>query len=75
MRVAVSPAVEGETLQAGQTVRLNEALTVVEAGDFERIGEVCGLREVLSDRPPSSPAARWSSGTPTRSGWCGSPRR
>ena len=34
---------------AGQTVRLNEALTVVEAGDFERIGEVCALREVLSE--------------------------
>ncbi len=49
MRVAVSPAVEGETLQAGQTVRLNEALTVVEAGDYERTGEVCGLREVLSE--------------------------
>ena len=49
MRVAVSPAVEAETLQSGQTVRLNEALTVVEAGDFERTGEVCGLREVLSE--------------------------
>ncbi|WP_300015479.1 proteasome ATPase [Pseudonocardia sp.] len=51
MRVAVSPAVSTEELQAGQTVRLNEALTVVEAGDFERIGEVCALREVLS--PPT----------------------
>ena len=30
-------------------MRLNEALTVVEAGDFERTGEVCGLREVLSE--------------------------
>ena len=49
MRVAVSPAVEAEALRSGQSVRLNEALTVVEAGDFERIGEVCGLREVLSD--------------------------
>jgi proteasome-associated ATPase len=49
MRVAVSPAVEAETLQSGQTVRLNEALTVVEAGDYERTGEVCGLREVLSE--------------------------
>jgi proteasome-associated ATPase len=49
MRVAVSPAVETETLQSGQTVRLNEALTVVEALDFERIGEVCGLREVLAE--------------------------
>jgi len=48
MRVAVSPAVLIGELRAGQTVRLNEALTVVEAGDFERIGEVCALREVLS---------------------------
>jgi proteasome-associated ATPase len=51
MRVAVSPAVEAEDLRSGQTVRLNEALTVVEAGDYERTGEVCGLREVLS--PPT----------------------
>ncbi len=49
MRVAVSPAVEGKQLARGQTVRLNEALTVVEAGTFERIGEVCALREVLLD--------------------------
>jgi proteasome-associated ATPase len=47
MRVAVSPAVEGESLRVGQSVRLNEALTVVEGGSFERIGEVCALREVL----------------------------
>jgi proteasome-associated ATPase len=55
MRVAVSPAVTTEELRAGQTVRLNEALTVVEAGDYERIGEVCGLREVLS--PPTAELA------------------
>jgi proteasome-associated ATPase len=47
MRVAVSPAVEGEELQLGQTVRLNEALTVVQGGNFERIGEVVTLRELL----------------------------
>ncbi|WP_028935864.1 proteasome ATPase [Pseudonocardia spinosispora] len=47
MRVAVSPAVEAAEIGPGQTVRLNEALTVVEAGDFERTGEVCALREVL----------------------------
>jgi proteasome-associated ATPase len=58
MRVAVSPAVESEGLQSGQTVRLNEALTVVEAGDFERIGEVCGLREVLSDPTADGLAGR-----------------
>lgn len=48
MRVAVSPAVDTGELRSGQTVRLNEALTVVEANDYERIGEVCALREVLS---------------------------
>ncbi|HET9258010.1 MAG TPA: proteasome ATPase [Pseudonocardiaceae bacterium] len=47
MRVAVSPAVEVPMLRRGQSVRLNEALTVVEAGTFESTGEVCALREVL----------------------------
>jgi len=47
MRVAVSPAVEIPLLRRGQSVRLNEALTVVEAGSFESTGEVCMLREVL----------------------------
>ena len=47
MRVAVSPAVEIPLLRKGQSVRLNEALTVVEAGTFESTGEVCTLREVL----------------------------
>ncbi len=55
MRVAVSPAVEGETLAVGQSVRLNEALTVVEGGTFERIGEVCTLREVLSPLTDDGP--------------------
>ncbi len=49
MRVAVSPAVDTAMLRSGQTVRLNEALTVVEGGDFERVGEVCALREVLAE--------------------------
>ncbi|TNC25431.1 proteasome ATPase [Amycolatopsis alkalitolerans] len=48
MRVSVSPAVEIDSLQRGQALRLNEALTVVEGGDFERTGEVCALREVLA---------------------------
>ncbi len=58
MRVAVSPAVDASTLQSGQTVRLNEALTVVEAGDFERVGEVCALREVLSEPTADGLAGR-----------------
>jgi proteasome-associated ATPase len=55
MRVAVSPAVESDTLAVGQSVRLNEALTVVEGGTFERIGEVCTLREVLSPLTDDGP--------------------
>ncbi|MEJ3657818.1 proteasome ATPase [Actinomycetes bacterium KLBMP 9759] len=58
MRVAVSPAVEIAELNSGQTVRLNEALTVVEAGDYERVGEVCALREVLSDPTADGLAGR-----------------
>ncbi len=80
MRVAVSPAVESSTLARGQTVRLNEAMTVVEAGTFERTGEVCALREVLLDAPDADgsgarPPARSWSGTPTRSAWSGWPTR
>ncbi|MGH3566762.1 MAG: proteasome ATPase, partial [Pseudonocardia sp.] len=58
MRVAVSPAVSTEDLRNGQTIRLNEALTVVEAGEFERIGEVCSLREVLADPTADGLAGR-----------------
>jgi proteasome-associated ATPase len=47
MRLAVSPTVEVEQLKRGQQLRLNEALTVVEAAQFDVIGEVCSLREVL----------------------------
>ena len=49
MRVAVSPNLELDTFRPGQTVRLNEALTVVEIGGFERVGEITTLREVLDD--------------------------
>jgi proteasome-associated ATPase len=49
MRLTCSPNVDADELKPGQTVRLNEALTVVEAGSFERIGEICALREVLDD--------------------------
>ncbi|MFD7657071.1 proteasome ATPase [Actinosynnema sp. NPDC059797] len=54
MRVSVSPAVDTSSLVLGQSVRLNEALTVVEGGGFERTGEVCTLREVLESEPEGS---------------------
>ncbi|MFC4852516.1 proteasome ATPase [Actinophytocola glycyrrhizae] len=55
MRVACSPAVEVGDLRRGQSVRLNEALTIVEAGSFERIGEVSTLRELLAEVDDSPP--------------------
>jgi len=49
MRLTCSPNIEVKELNKGQTVRLNEALTVVEASNFESVGEISTLREVLSD--------------------------
>ncbi len=49
MRVSVSPAVELDTLRAGQEVVLNEALNVVVAQGYETVGEVVMLKELLED--------------------------
>jgi len=49
MRLTCSPNIDTKELKQGQTVRLNEALTVVEAGYFESVGEICTLREILFD--------------------------
>src|SRR6478609_1497065 len=49
MRLTCSPNIEVSELKQGQTVRLNEALTVVEAGNFESVGEISTLREILAD--------------------------
>src|SRR5882757_3620246 len=49
MRLTCSPNIEVKELKQGQTVRLNEALTLVEAGTFESVGEISTLRELLSD--------------------------
>ena len=49
MRLTCSPNIDVKTLRKGQTVRLNEALTVVEAGAFEAVGEISTLRELLAD--------------------------
>ncbi|MFB7874736.1 MULTISPECIES: proteasome ATPase [unclassified Nocardia] len=49
MRLTCSPNIDVATLEYGQTVRLNEALTVVEAGNFDAIGEIGTLREILDD--------------------------
>ncbi len=49
MRLTCSPNIDVKVLKKGQTVRLNEALTVVEAGTFESVGEISTLREILAD--------------------------
>ncbi|TDE09510.1 proteasome ATPase [Jiangella asiatica] len=49
LRVAVSPEVELDELRPGQEVMLNEALNVVRALEYERVGEVVMLKELLAD--------------------------
>src|SRR6476620_6704322 len=47
--VAVSPGVELDDLVRGQEVMLNEAMNVVAALEFESVGEVVMLKEILAD--------------------------
>ncbi|MFF7989484.1 proteasome ATPase [Kitasatospora xanthocidica] len=49
LRVNVSPNVALDELRRGQEVMLNEALNIVDAMAFERIGEIVTLKEVLED--------------------------
>lgn len=49
LRVNVSPNLDLDELQRGQEVMLNEALNVVDAMEFERIGDVVMLKELLED--------------------------
>ena len=49
LRVNVSPTVDRDSLRKGQEVILNEAMNVVMALDFEQIGEVVMLKEILAD--------------------------
>ncbi|GAA1901492.1 proteasome ATPase [Lapillicoccus jejuensis] len=49
MRVAVSPSVDPSLLSQGREVMLNEALNVVAACGFERVGEVVMVKELLDD--------------------------
>ncbi|GAA2387357.1 MULTISPECIES: proteasome ATPase [Gordonia] len=49
MRLTLSPNIDASTLRRGQSLRLNEALTVVESLDYDTVGEISTLREVLAD--------------------------
>jgi len=49
LRVAASPSIDLETLRLGQELMLNEALNVVQACDFEVVGDVVMLKDLLAD--------------------------
>ena len=49
MRLVATPDVDATSLQPGQEVMLNEALNIVGVREFERIGEIVMLRELLAD--------------------------
>ncbi|MEU0964515.1 proteasome ATPase [Streptomyces sp. NPDC005917] len=49
LRVNVSPSVDLDALRRGQEVMLNEALNVVEAMEYERVGDIVTLKEILED--------------------------
>jgi proteasome-associated ATPase len=49
LRVNVSPSVELVELRRGQEVMLNEALNVVEAMEYESVGDIVTLKEILED--------------------------
>ncbi|MBU4335391.1 MAG: proteasome ATPase, partial [Actinobacteria bacterium] len=47
MHVGASPSLDLAALRPGQEVMLNEALTVVEAGGYEMVGELVTIKELL----------------------------
>jgi proteasome-associated ATPase len=49
MRLVSTPDVDASALQPGQEVMLNEALNIVGVREFERIGEIVMLKELLAD--------------------------
>ena len=49
LRVGVVPSVVVAELGVGQEVLLNESMSIVAAGGYDRIGEVVSLKEVLED--------------------------
>ena len=47
MHVSASPTLDVTRLSPGQEVKLNEAMTVVGAGEYERTGELVTVKEML----------------------------
>ena len=49
MRLVATPDIDSTALRPGQEVMLNEALNIVGVRDFERMGEIVMLKEILGD--------------------------
>lgn len=49
LRVSVSPEVDSGDLEVGREVLLNEAMNIIKVHQFETVGEVVTLKELLSD--------------------------
>ncbi len=50
LRVNVEPSIEIKALEVGQEVLLNEAYNVIDAREFEMVGEVVTVKERLDDK-------------------------
>ena len=49
MRVNAQPSIEIKQLQRGQQVLVNDAMNIVEVRDFDRLGQVVAIKEMLGD--------------------------
>jgi proteasome-associated ATPase len=54
-RVSLAPSIDPEELERGQEVLLNDAMNVVEVLDYERIGEVVTLKELIENTDGGPP--------------------
>ena len=48
MRVNAQPSIEIKQLQRGQQVLVNDSMNIVEAREFDRLGQVVSIKEVLT---------------------------
>jgi proteasome-associated ATPase len=49
LRVSVGPGIDQDALEVGQEVVLNESMNLIEALEYERVGEIVLLKELLED--------------------------
>src|SRR6478736_4387098 len=69
MRVSVSPDVDLTALTPGREVMVNEALNVVDVLEFDEVGEVVLLKEVLADGDRALVVGHGDEESVVRLGW------